>query len=218
MGVHTASLASEMAAYETYETDNDYDTMEMQNTQAAKRVAKAVNPRPQIERKRSNRKMTILLAATCAILLLLLLAIGGGVAVFLKSNCGESATTTTTTRTTTTTTPTTGLPETTTSESKGTSCNESTECYYKDLNAKRYDGCVSTTASGKSCQAWASSVPHNHTYTHLSLEENYCRTDDHTGPWCYTIDPDKKWEDCLVPICNDGSKVVTACEHWTLEM
>merc|ERR1711962_87419 len=85
-----------MAAYETYETDNDYDTMEMQNTPAAERVAKAVNPRPQIERKSSNRKMNILLAATCAILLLHLLAIGGGVAVFLKSNCGESAATTTT--------------------------------------------------------------------------------------------------------------------------
>ena len=27
-----------MAAYETYETDKDYDTMEMQNTQAAERV------------------------------------------------------------------------------------------------------------------------------------------------------------------------------------
>merc|ERR1711962_781649 len=110
MGVHTASLASEMAAYETYETDKDYDTMEMENTPAAEKVAKAVNPRPQIERKSSNRKMNILLAATCAIILLLLLAIGGGVAVFLKSNCGESA------KTTTTTMPTTGLPETTTSE------------------------------------------------------------------------------------------------------
>ena len=27
-----------MAAYETYETDKDYDTMEMRNTQAAERV------------------------------------------------------------------------------------------------------------------------------------------------------------------------------------
>ena len=27
-----------MAAYETYETDKDYDTMEMQNTQAAEKV------------------------------------------------------------------------------------------------------------------------------------------------------------------------------------
>ena len=36
----------------------------------------------------------------------------------------------------------------------GTSCNESTKCYYKDLKVKRYDGCISTTASGKSCQVW----------------------------------------------------------------
>jgi len=93
----------------------------------------------------------------------------------------------------------------------GTSCNESTKCYYKDLKVKRYDGCISTTASGKSCQAWASTVPHNHTYTHLSLEGNYCRTDDHTGPWCYTTDPNKKWEDCLVPICNEG----TSCNKST---
>ena len=28
-----------MAAYETYETDKDYDTMEMENTSAAERVS-----------------------------------------------------------------------------------------------------------------------------------------------------------------------------------
>merc|ERR1711872_1204782 len=75
-----------MATYETYETDAVYDDMDL----SPEKVAKAVNPRPKIERRSSNKKMTILLAATFAILLLLLLAIGGGVAVFLKSNFRES--------------------------------------------------------------------------------------------------------------------------------
>merc|ERR1712107_238674 len=104
-------------------------------------------------------------------------------------------------------------------KSAGTNCNESTDCYHKDLKVKRYDGCVSTTASGNSCQAWASTVPHNHKYTHLSLEGNYCRTDDHTGPWCYTTDPNKRWEDCLVPICNEGCTIEQATDYfgWDLE-
>ena len=35
---------------------------------------------------------------------------------------------------------------------------------------------------------------------------NSCRNPDHyeTGPWCYTSDPDTRWEDCGIPLCRKG--------------
>jgi len=69
-----------MAAYETYETDKDYDTMEMQNTQAAERAPAAVTP---IIKGRGHKKFKIILVAILVVLLLLL---GGGVGLLLKSN------------------------------------------------------------------------------------------------------------------------------------
>jgi len=69
-----------MAAYETYETDKDYDTMEMQNTQAAERAPVAVPP---VMKGRGHRKFKITLVAMFLVLLLL---IGGVVGLLLKSN------------------------------------------------------------------------------------------------------------------------------------
>nr|XP_034318465.1 plasminogen-like [Crassostrea gigas] len=63
-----------------------------------------------------------------------------------------------------------------------------------------YTGKVSVTKSGKTCQAWNSQTPHNHRFT--SLQENYCRTvDNEPAPWCYTMDPSKRWELCNIPYC-----------------
>jgi len=76
------------------------------------------------------------------------------------------------------------------------------QCYDQDLDPQgaTYDGCVNTTVSGRTCQAWASTTPHNHGFT--SLEENYCRNPDgEPGPWCYTTDSNKRWELCPAPIC-----------------
>jgi len=69
-----------MAAYETYETDKDYDTMEMQNTQAAERAPVAVPP---VTKGRGHKKFKIILVA---ILVVLLLLISGAVGLLLKSN------------------------------------------------------------------------------------------------------------------------------------
>ena len=70
--------------------------------------------------------------------------------------------------------------------------------------------------SGIACQRWDSNTPHApntkylepnlHPSNDVSLSENYCRNfipDEPEGiaPWCYTMDPNKKWDYCEVPFC-----------------
>lgn len=63
------------------------------------------------------------------------------------------------------------------------------------------------TASGKTCQAWVSSTPHPHPITPLDRPEleghSSCRNPDGRGgsPWCYTTDPETRWEYCDIPSC-----------------
>ena len=38
-----------------------------------------------------------------------------------------------------------------------------------------YSGTLAQTWSGRECQAWASDVPHNHSYEHVWAPANYCR-------------------------------------------
>ncbi|XP_034322078.2 uncharacterized protein [Magallana gigas] len=76
-----------------------------------------------------------------------------------------------------------------------------TECTYT-LTGEEYTGTVSHTNTGIPCQRWDSQTPHNHNSDHLFKDENYCRnTDNSAGPWCYTMDPDIRWELCDVPKC-----------------
>lgn len=80
---------------------------------------------------------------------------------------------------------------------------------------KKYNGTHSTTISGKVCQRWDSSVPHNHGITDprwfpdnsLSDAANYCRnpSDWAEGPFCITTDPKVEWEVCDIPFCK-GNK------------
>ena len=57
--------------------------------------------------------------------------------------------------------------------------------------------------SHRSPGRWDSQEPHDHNFS--DLEENYCRNPDGSdGAWCYTTDPDVRWELCDVPSCDDG--------------
>ena len=77
------------------------------------------------------------------------------------------------------------------------------ECQEGNPLGASYSGRMNVTTSGRTCQVWAASEPHEHKDTDVG-EHNYCRNPDGDlgGVWCYTTDPDKKWEHCSVPLCS----------------
>mmetsp|Transcript_28957 Transcript_28957/g.43737 ORF Transcript_28957/g.43737 Transcript_28957/m.43737 type:complete len:611 (+) Transcript_28957:85-1917(+) len=83
-----------------------------------------------------------------------------------------------------------------------------------------YRGTISITKSGRTCQRWDSQFPHTHDrttddYPEAGLEENYCRNPDgENWSWCYTTDPNERWEVCTdVPRC--GTTPTTAAPTTT---
>ena len=53
------------------------------------------------------------------------------------------------------------------------------------------------TKSNRKCQNWSVQVPHEHKYfSKYGWTDNACRAYDHDVPWCYTTDPNKRWEEC----------------------
>ena len=69
----------------------------------------------------------------------------------------------------------------------------------KQFWRKRWELCgrVSITLNGRTCQSWDSQYPHKHSQWGFG---NQCHNPDHTeggtGQWCYTTDPNVRWEWC----------------------
>ena len=120
---------------------------------------------------------------------------------------------------------------------RSVSSQSNLECQEGDPLGASYSGEKNVTLSGTTCQFWAASEPHQHTFTDVG-EHNYCRNPDGDpdGVWCYTIDPDKEYEYCDVRRCGAtyncqegnplgasylGDRNVTAsgrpCQAWTAE-
>lgn len=80
------------------------------------------------------------------------------------------------------------------------------------VDSRDYVGRRNWTYKGKTCQAWSAQSPHSHSNNKDELfpedasvakAKNYCRDPDKEGkPWCYTTDPETRWQYCDVPICN----------------
>lgn len=83
-----------------------------------------------------------------------------------------------------------------------------TECWVEDEQGESYRGSVAKTITGKTCQRWDSQAPHKHSrttknYPFSGLVENYCRNpDEEEMPWCYTTDPNSRWEYCPITSCS----------------
>merc|ERR1719396_265533 len=81
-------------------------------------------------------------------------------------------------------------------------------CGCGEVGQADYRGTISTTASGLECQRWDTKDPHTHNRTPQNfpdsdLSENYCRNPDgEPATWCYTTDPNKRWDYCDVPVCD----------------
>ena len=72
-----------------------------------------------------------------------------------------------------------------------------------------YNGTINITRSGKACQRWSEQAPHqfilpSSQYPEIAGGHNYCRNPGSRapeGPWCFTTDPNTRWEYCDVPKC-----------------
>ena len=83
---------------------------------------------------------------------------------------------------------------------------------WEGSNARQYDGTLSVTVNGYTCQAWTSHYPHVNYYDvdenfpidgSAAAASNYSRDPGSDGYiWCYTMDPDVRWEYCDPPSCS----------------
>ena len=93
-------------------------------------------------------------------------------------------------------------------QQRSASSQDNNECQEGIPLGVSYSGRMNVTASGRTCQVWAASQPHEHDYTDVG-EHNHCRNPNGVGGvWCYTTDPDKQFEHCSVPRCVSKLKVL----------
>ena len=84
------------------------------------------------------------------------------------------------------------------------------------MTPNNYLGRNTVTVSGRTCQFWNAQTPHKHTMNTkekfrgdgtVEAAMNYCRDPDNKGfLWCYTTDPNVRWEGC-----NVNMKGISAC-------
>ncbi|XP_052805089.1 uncharacterized protein LOC128234707 isoform X2 [Mya arenaria] len=86
-------------------------------------------------------------------------------------------------------------------------------------DSTKWQGLVNHTETGLECQRWDVDIPHDHNYHHDTFAGgqnqheagNYCRDTRGEGqPWCYTTNPNVRWQYCGIPHCtsitNQGHK------------
>ena len=108
------------------------------------------------------------------------------------------------------------------------------ECYKEGVE---YTGVQDETKHSYTCMRWDATSPHVPRAEVLQnltdSNHNYCRNPDNDpkGPWCYTTDPNKRFQYCNIPSCDAkecynsgvngylGRKAVTksgyTCQKWS---
>lgn len=99
---------------------------------------------------------------------------------------------------------------------------EEEDCIEKsDLKGINYEGKISETTSGITCQKWNVNYPHDLSqdaievkkYLNIdysTMDHNYCRNPGGLaadGPICYTTDPKKRWDTCKIPVCSEQQQL-----------
>ena len=76
-------------------------------------------------------------------------------------------------------------------------------------DAVEYTGTQSRSNGDYECANWNDESVHEHTFK--AGNHNYCRNPDGgaDGPWCYTTDPDTKWDLCPVRQCKTSANEFT---------
>ncbi|XP_021380339.1 plasminogen-like isoform X1 [Mizuhopecten yessoensis] len=84
------------------------------------------------------------------------------------------------------------------------SCSEY-DCF--DTANVRYMGRVSCTVGGTVCQRWDTNTPHTigavvaASIASMTTSNNWCMPIRYHRPWCYTTDPNIRWDVCPVDDC-----------------
>ncbi|KAM9793457.1 muscle, skeletal receptor tyrosine-protein kinase isoform X1 [Syngnathus typhle] len=88
--------------------------------------------------------------------------------------------------------------------------DQMTTTCYRD-RGRFYQGSVNVTRSGIPCQPWDQQAPHQHRLSvdaipELKNSDNNCRNPAGISdkPWCYTSNPNVRWEYCAVPQCGEA--------------
>ena len=75
-------------------------------------------------------------------------------------------------------------------------------------DGRYYGGPVNVTEGGLACQRWSDQYPHRHTFRPaaapvLTGAGSACRNAGgvYRQPWCYTVEPDVRWQYCNVSVC-----------------
>jgi len=82
-----------------------------------------------------------------------------------------------------------------------------TGCYDEEDKGLSYRGLVTSTTSGRTCQKWLDTKPHEPGMEPSNENglgnHNFCRNPDESEekPWCFTQDPSVEKEVCNVPVC-----------------
>lgn len=80
------------------------------------------------------------------------------------------------------------------------------ECFVWSTNGPQYKGKNTCTDTGRICQRWDSDYPHRRNMSFVPpvakyRSNNYCFGTKGRKPWCYTTDPQVRWEFCHVAVC-----------------